>query len=702
MAIFKLLKGSPTVKHTHILYAKDDGTGVSTVNKGHSHNLEVQAQYSETQVTDPNTGMPVMQRQQTGVIPVITEANGHTHEISDVVIEDSSKKKESEDELLEMLYDHYKIAFNLNKESRDKANDSEKYFKNEQWRNPDKKQMEATNRPCLTYNIIYPRIKTLSGVQRQNRTDFKFYPIEGSDQRGADILDVVVKSVLTNTNYWGEETELFERVAMAGLEAFEVFVDYTNNIEGDIVIQDFSWRNFLLGKHVKKDCSDLEYLVKIKRINKKKLKEMYPEKRDEIDEMFKEFSDMRSGEYAGMYSEEDGHGANLKRLGSYNWDEFDKDTCLFKEFWLKEWERQYIFTDVETEEAINLAGWKESDVKSLKTLPNVDIVNRVTYKIRVVKLIGKLILEDEYPDLPVNDFNIIPVYAEKVNDEWFGKVELVKNAQDEINKRMSTMADQLNKMNFSGYFYDDETFGDNFNEDGYKRNISRPGFLQKVKDLTRIPIKVEGVQYPQALENATAAMLRMVDQLMNINPEMLGQPSSVESGKALLQKERQALLGNEYLYDNLSLAKKKLGRYIVAMIQKTYSVDRILRILNNQHMRDKSVEIGGIPYDQYTPEEITELINNTDLTKYDVAIEEVNFTPTMRLWISSMLAELAAKGVQVPPEIIIEMFPLPDVEKKKILDSIQQAKQAAAQEQQMKSQAEIQKTMIAKGMPPQQ
>ena len=95
MAIFKLLKSSQKVKHTHILYVGADGTGISTVNKGHKHDLTVEPVTVDQPQVDPMTGQVVVVPVETGEMrPVITEVNGHTHEIGDVVTVESQPDAE--------------------------------------------------------------------------------------------------------------------------------------------------------------------------------------------------------------------------------------------------------------------------------------------------------------------------------------------------------------------------------------------------------------------------------------------------------------------------------------------------------------------------------------------------------------------------------------------------------------------------------
>ena len=127
---------------------------------------------------------------------------------------------------------------------------------------------------------------------------------------------------------------------------------------------------------------------------------------------------------------------------------------------------------------------------------------------------------------------------------------------------------------------------------------------------------------------------RLIDQ-MNVTVEPSG---ANESGAHLLQRQKQRLSGNEFLFDNLAFAKKKLGRMLVALIQKYYSPDRILNILRNANMK-ADVELGGQPLDSFSEEDILALLEDTDVTKVDVVVEESTFSPTHRLATYQLLNE---------------------------------------------------------------
>jgi len=197
-------------------------------------------------------------------------------------------------------------------------------------------------------------------------------------------------------------------------------------------------------------------------------------------------------------------------------------------------------------------------------------------------------------------------------------------------------------------------------------------------------------------------------EVLNINLEFMGQDQGQQSGIAMKQKIAQQLIGNDFLFDNLSFAKKKIGQIVIKKIAKTYTTERIMRILSNQNskqisMNEKPVELTGpegkkVNLTDIPPDAIQRILDTSDLTKYDIIVSESPNSPSAMVGNFLMLMELAGKGISIPPEAILEFAPIPH--KDKIIDMIKNAQAETAAQEDKKYQTEIAKTMIGKGVMP--
>ena len=164
----------------------------------------------------------------------------------------------------------------------------------------------------------------------------------------------------------------------------------------------------------------------------------------------------------------------------------------------------------------------------------------------------------------------------------------------------------------------------------------------------------------------------------------------------MVERKRQALIGNEFLFDNLDAVKRKLGRILVALIQKHYTPERIMRIVENQNKR-QPVSLGGQPLESVDKEEVLSLLTESDLTKYDIVVSQSPFSASMREANFAIWIELAKTRPEIPLDWLIELSDLPDKEKFKAI--LQEQMEAARAQEDKKYQTELAKTAMAKGLP---
>lgn len=367
------------------------------------------------------------------------------------------------------------------------------------------------------------------------------------------------------------------------------------------------------------------------------------------------------------------------------------------ECWRKVYTSVPVVTAPDYDFYFNAYGWKKEDLEKAKTITGFFVVKTPTTKIRITKVAGGVLLSDESPaSLPVDDFFLIPIYAYKRGNKFWGKVEAVKDPQREINYRRSQTIDIGNKFITPAVFIKSDTFSDDQEKERFKRNGTSAGGVYELGLQGEIPVKFEGSEIPRPLVDLIDRGMTEVSELMNIT---VGQGGANTSGSALLQREKIRLTGNEFLFDSLAFAEQRLGRLLPALIQEYYDADRLARIVN--HYADKNtVTLAGQAYEAFSQEQIIEVLENADITKLDVVVSEASYSPSARAATFALLTELAGAGTPVPPEVLVEFSPIPEEQRRKILEGIQMQNEAQSQMQQTAADAEVEKTLVSKGIIP--
>jgi hypothetical protein len=344
---------------------------------------------------------------------------------------------------------------------------------------------------------------------------------------------------------------------------------------------------------------------------------------------------------------------------------------------------------------LNAAGWRPEDLKAAQTMKGFTVVDRTVRKIRITKVLGNKLVSDEYPaNLPTDDFHFITFYCKRKKGQFWGKVQPLKDPQREINKRASQAIDIGNRMAAYNYFYDEGTFPDQTEADRFVSNSSEPGAVFKVNTVNNIPKQTEGTKYPQEIVNLMQMAIQHMDDLGNIVVEPSG---ANESGASLLQRQKLKLTGNEFLFDALTTALFKLGRLLVPIIKRYYPIARIIRIVRSANLKN-SQQIDGQDLNDFTDLQIQTILEENDLEKFDLVVTEASFSPSARMAIFLILTNLAEKGVDIPPDLIVTYADMPEKEKEDLKSRLQQQQDAQNQAAQATSDGEIEKTLAAHGV----
>ena len=701
----KFFKTSSVNKHSHIAYITNESLGYTSMDHGHQHPIVfIPDQPEQPPVQDQagNVVRPGIPARKGGFTIMPSETDGHGHELENYVFKKKKDDNDNEEMSVRKIRALFKAAKAYEQDFRDRSQESMDFYNNKQWTNEEIEKAKAKKRSYETINEINHKVKLLSGYQRQNRTDIRYVPVESGDQVTADILNNVVKNICEQNNFSHIETLVFEDGVITGRGFYQVYIDNDKNVEGDVIIKKYTWNDVYIGPHDEYTLDDCEYLVKTKWYSKAKVRQMFPDKVDEIKVEWDAIEELAKNNAAGSpqtkgYSLTDSEGNVNSDNFNYSPDFYDisKKNLLVMELEEKKYVKLDLLINTDDESFFDKKIFDDGMIEKIKSIPGFKEIKRTVTEYWVYKSSGGTLLDKYESDL--NGFSIVPYYIEKRGDNVYGKVETVKGEQRIVNKAASQTMDIINKTATYGWFIDANTFPDEKFKKQFLQQATSAGFIQEVNSVSNIPVQVQGVKFPNELVNVQAMHSEKLRELMNVNNELLGLNSQATSGIAIVEKKRQGLIGNEYIFDNLSLAKRLLGRLLVQAVQLVYSPKRIYRILRSSNAR-KSIKINKEPFDSYTEDQILNLLGNLDISKFDVVVSEAEHSPTMKESNFVVFSSLMQSGLPVPPNIIYELSNLPEDLKLQAIQFIQQQQEMAAMEAKAKRDSETTKSEIgAKG-----
>lgn len=691
--------------HYHIAYIDDDNkVGAIALAEGHTHEVQWQPPTEEVpEQQDPMTGqiIPGQPAQPGAWIVSPSPIDGHTHEgFTDVATEKPKKKTEAESDVVSETLLDFKTAIEIEGPSREEGETAEDFYCGKQWSDTDASTLDALDRAHLTINHIERNIDQLSGYQREQRTDIKFSPNEEGDQKGADLLNIISKIDFSRCFYDREESKVFEDAAIVGCGNFNAYMNFSDDLRGVWTVERMPWTDVVCGEHEKEDLSDCEVLFKSKMYSRTKAKELWPKKADRIDGVFTQIDgiDQTSTHTtfaSGQYENSTNSTPVPTTVGGVPLVDTIRKELRVIERWKYVYQPVTVIAFPKADFYFPAWNWKDEDIQAAKSLPEFFQFERNIKKIRITKICGDVLLSDENPaELPSDEFFVVRVYGKKRKGRFWGKVKPMIDPQREINKRHSQVIDIGNKMCAYGFYIDQSTFVDKAEEDKFIENSSSPGWVIKVASLDRRPIKEEGAQFPAAL----IQMLQIEKQELSDLANIVATPAGAnESGFAFLQKQKQRLTGNQYFFDNLSFAKRKLGKLYIKSVQRYYSPERILRMIRSKNA-GSNASIGGQAVAEWKDEDILALLEETDFSLYDVEVSESPYSATARTSTFILITELAKGGAQVPPEVLIRAADVPETLREQLLESYAQQAQAQKDAQEETANMEISKTLAARGI----
>ncbi len=514
--------------------------------------------------------------------------------------------------------------------------------------------------------------------------------MEHGDSKMADILFLVVKQILTKSGYHNEEVEVFEDQIKTGRGCFHVYLDYDEDIQGRLRVEHFPEDQVVFGPHQKKDGSDMEFQIRWSWHTMRELKALFPDHADDltlVDSIY--FADDAPQMDSTVMTTGLVNAEYLKGVEMI--DRMKKSTRLMvcEE---REYRTVYTFLDEKTGFSYDADTMPKERINDLKSMRSFVAIERKTFRLRESLVGGGVLLSDRYlTERPYNHFSVLPVYCYKDRTDFWGKIEFGKDPQRELNKRRSQLTDIMSRMVGTGYFIDDTTFEDHIQEDHFRSVAPRAGWVQKVADTSRLPVRLDPPAIPTGIIQADQMSLAAFREVTHVSQEMLGMDTRAESGVALMAKQRQGVLGNEFIFDNFAMTKRTLGKIIAQYVQRYYK-NRMARILFSVDDQE-TLKIGGEPMGSYTPQMIEQLVNTQDALDYDVVVSESQFSATARDNNLAVLTVLAQSGMPIPPEFLLMFVDV--AEKDKLLQAFQAEQQRATEKEDRKYQTEIQKTEIA-------
>lgn len=515
--------------------------------------------------------------------------------------------------------------------------------------------LPANRRKQFNFNRIRRVVNMISGHQRRNRKSTVVVPVENGDEETSDQFSKLLIWINQQDGVLSTISDAFQGSLITGMSLLQLWVDYRSDpISGNIKVDNCAYNSFLIDPFFKKtDLSDCNALWKRSFLTKKECISLLPDHTDDILNL--PASDKRDGKFQYMPE-------------SFNYGM--KNLLAYDEYYYRDYRKQKMLVDAQTGETLEWSGKDDERlVEFLRVYPRVTVIDQDIPTVRLAIVVQGKVMYDGPNPLGIDNYPFVPVlgyYNPQMADysaRIQGIVRGLRDAQYLYNRRKIIELDILESQINSGWKYKENALVNP--KDVFLSGQGRGLALKQEAQMADVE-QIVPPQVPPSMIQLSEILAREIQEISGVNEELLGSAVDDKAGILSMLRQGAGLTTLQSLFDNLDYSQKLLGKLMINVVQNNFTPGKVKRILE---------------------EEPTQQFYNKAFGKYDAAVEEGLNTTTQRQMQFAQLLQLKEVGVLIPDDVLLEAATVQN--KKKLTDSVMQAKQQQQQVQEMQMQSAL-------------
>ena len=533
------------------------------------------------------------------------------------------------------------------------AKKCDSYYRGEQWDESDVAALEAEGRPALTINTILPTVNTVLGEQSTRRADIKFKPRRGGDEEVAHTLTKLYMQIADNNKLdWVEQSVFSDGLIMDGRGYFDVRMDFSDHVEGEIRITAKDPLDILIDPDAKEyDPKTWNEIFETKWMTLDEIEELYGKKKAEqlrfIAENGNSFGrdsvEYEENRFGDIEADADYLGAGIPGESEYR----NVKALRVIERQHRRMHRVNCFVDPDTGDQRDVPEeWTEAKTKKFAKKYNLSVISKVKRKVRWTVTCDKIVLHDDWS--PYSSFTIVPFFAYFRRGKPFGMVRNLLSPQEQLNKIASQELHIVNTTANSGWMVESGSLV-GMTADDLEEHGAQTGLVVEYNRGSSPPQKIQPNQIPTGLDRIAQKAALNIKTISGINDSMLGSDSAEVSGVAIQAKQNRGAIMIQVPLDNLRKARQYLAEKILECVQTFYTEQRVVQVTNEE---DPAKPREPMVINEMTPE--GRIVNDITLGEYDVVVATA---PARDSFDETQFAEalnLRQVGVAIPDDAIIE------------------------------------------------
>lgn len=490
------------------------------------------------------------------------------------------------------------------------------YYHGSHWTKEQLAELKKRGQPPTSTPVFARKINGFVGLVERLRQDPKAYPRTPQEDQGAELCTAALRYVMEQQDWVTKSTMVTLHGAVEGLGGIELGLEPGDSgVEGDydVSIEYVDPDVFFYDpRSFRPDFSDARYMGVARWLDVEDAKARFPDKADELDSRLGAGEEFTFDTDRGM-----------------KWVNTAQKQLVIVEHWYKkgdEWHWAYYTSGLMLQEG-----------------------------------------QSPYQDEKGKDFCRFIMWSSFVDQDGdrYGFLRNMKSLVDEINQRGSKALHLLSM----------------------RRIIMEQGAVEDVEVLRREAVRPDGVIVHQPglvltfedaktladMQGQLAMRESARQELENFgpNPALVGQTKATSGrDRELMQQAGLAELG-PFLISRKGWTIR-VYRSVWNILKNRWTAERWIRVTDAEGVQ-QPIQINGQQPDPATGMMVK--VNEIGALDVDIIIDEGPDVVNMMSDTLEALQSVAAKGTPVPPEVVIELMPLPDSMKKRLVGMMQQAQE---------------------------
>lgn len=551
-------------------------------------------------------------------------------------------KKQSQYEELSQYKADFLADFRADSAWRKNATEDAEFYDGNQLTNEEKEVLKQRGQPAVVINRIKPKLDAIFGMQTAMRVDTKAFPT-GDREQEAEFVSEYFRSIEDDNDFDDAESLAFEDQCIQGRGWYRLGKQWDGLKSRHQVKRAFP-EDVVPDRYCRlSDLSDAKRIHETVMMDLDDAKALFPSYADKLDAAVGEGfqgDDMDAEEHYRVRPDQ--YKSGVLPMDNRDYQDFvdpkQKRVRVVTTYY-RTLEPLKLYFHPALPEPMDLSEMDSKGLETLKlTYPEGQEVSQWVKKLHACTFCWNTKLEHKTDIRPYDQdakfpFVLVPGYVERATSVHYGLVKQMKDPQREVNKRRSKLLHILNVNQVraqKGAFDDPQNARAEFAKpDGFIE--INPGFeveVDKNLDLSQAHFML--------LQQAT----KEIDD-SGVRSEIEGKATGSSSGREFQLRQQQASQGIRKLVSNLRAARRRVALYFLDEFLKEHP--------------------------------------DLALTKYDVLVEEAPDSLTLTSETFDQLVALANNGLPIPPDMLIEVSPLPSNVKAKFLERMQQQMAMQAQ-----------------------